>query len=165
MFFGILRPQNKEELFNLRHVQARNIIECIFGVIKKCWVILFLPSKFNMGLQARIPAALAALHNFILDRDPTQAHVNMDIYDPSPREHLDPMELLRLQGTTTDTHLTEEETEEGQQLWESITQEMWEQYQQTLFDRGTTIDDDLDITDNEDEMGIVGSDSDDGLVE
>jgi hypothetical protein len=108
-----LRPQNKEEIFNLRHAQARNVIEHIFGVIKKRWVILVLPSKFDMGLQARIPAALAALHNFILDSDPTQAHVNKDVYDPSPGEHLDPEELLQSQGTTADTCLTEEESEEG----------------------------------------------------
>jgi hypothetical protein len=52
IFFEILRPRNKEELFNLRHAQARNVIEHIFGVIKKRWVILVLPSKFDMGLQA-----------------------------------------------------------------------------------------------------------------
>jgi hypothetical protein len=165
MFSTILRPQNKEELFNLRHAQARNVIERIFGVIKKRWVILVLSSKFDMGLQARIPAALAALHNFILDKDPTQAHVNKDIYDPSPGEHLNSRELLQSQGTTADCRLTEEETEEGQQLRDSIAQAMWAQYQQTLSDRGvTTIDDDLNITDDEDmaesedEMGI-GSDN------
>ena len=66
-----------------------------------------------MGLQACIPAALAALHNFILDRDPTPAHVNKDVYDPSPGEHLDPEELSQSQGTTADARLTEEETEEN----------------------------------------------------
>ena len=117
-----------------------------------------------MGLQAWIPAALAALHNFILDKDPTQAHVNKDIYDPAPGEHLNSRKLLQSQGTTVDCRLTEE-TGEGQQLWDSITQAMWEQYQQTLSDRGvTTIDDDLNITndenmaESEDEMGI-GSDN------
>jgi hypothetical protein len=102
-----------------------------------------------MGLQAQIPAALAALHNFILDRDPTQAHINKDVYDPSPGEHLEPMELLQSQGTTADARLTEEETEEGRQLRESIAQAMWEQHQQTLSDRGIMIDNDLNITDNE----------------
>ncbi|KAF7318617.1 DDE Tnp4 domain-containing protein [Mycena chlorophos] len=32
---GRRRPQTREELFNLRHAQARNVIERIFGVIKK----------------------------------------------------------------------------------------------------------------------------------
>ena len=100
-----------------------------------------------MGLQARIPAALVALHNFILDRDNTQAHVNKDVYDPSPGEHLNPEELFQSQGTTADTRLTEEESEEGQQLRDSIAQAMWEQYQEILSDRG--IGEDLDITDDE----------------
>jgi hypothetical protein len=30
----LLSPENKEELINLRHAQARNIIEQIFGVLK-----------------------------------------------------------------------------------------------------------------------------------
>jgi hypothetical protein len=160
----ILRPQNKEELFNLRHSQAWNVIEQMFGVIKKRWVILVLPSKFDMGLQARIPAALAALHNFILDRDPTQTHVNRDVYDPSPGEHLNPEELLQSQGTTADTRLTEEESEEGRQIRDSIAQAMWEQYQETLSDRDIGVDEDLVITEdeamgeNEDEMDI-GSDN------
>ena len=54
------------------------------------------------------------------------------MYDPSPGEHLETEELLQSQGTTADTHLAEEESEEGQQLWDSIAQAMWEQYQQTL---------------------------------
>jgi hypothetical protein len=117
-----------------------------------------------MGLQAQIPAALAALHNFILDRDNTQAHVNKDVYDPSPGEHLNPEELFQSQGTTADARLTEEQSEGGQQLWDSIAQAMWEQYQETLSDGG--IGEDLDITDdeamgeNEEEIGSnQGSDN------
>jgi hypothetical protein len=37
---GFVRPVNKEELFNLRHAQARNVIERIFEVLKKRWDIL-----------------------------------------------------------------------------------------------------------------------------
>jgi DDE superfamily endonuclease len=29
------RPQNHQELFNLRHAQLRNVIECIFGILKR----------------------------------------------------------------------------------------------------------------------------------
>jgi hypothetical protein len=143
--------ETKEELFNLHHAQAQNVIECIFGVIKKWWVILVLPSKFDMGLQAQIPAALTALHNFILDNNPTQDHISKDVYDPSPGLHLDPEELWQSQGTSVDSHLTEEETEEGKQLQDSIAAAMWEQYQQTLSDRGATINDDMDMTDDEEE--------------
>ena len=59
------RPQNKEELFDLRHASARNIIERIFSVIKHKYHILLIPPEYNMEIQARIPASLAAVHNFI----------------------------------------------------------------------------------------------------
>lgn len=34
------QPQNKEEMFNMRHSKARNVIERAFGVLKMCWGIL-----------------------------------------------------------------------------------------------------------------------------
>ena len=37
---GNRRPQNKEELFNLRHSSLRNVIERTFGVLKKRFGIL-----------------------------------------------------------------------------------------------------------------------------
>jgi hypothetical protein len=64
------RPQNKEELFNLRHSSARNAIEHIFGVLKRRFRILLLAPEYSLEVQARIPAALASLHNFISIHDP-----------------------------------------------------------------------------------------------
>ena len=51
-------PQNKEELFNLRHAQARNVIERIFGVLKKRFRILLIGPEYDITIQAQIPAAL-----------------------------------------------------------------------------------------------------------
>ena len=59
------RSWNKEELFNLHHASAWNIIKCIFGVIKRKYHILLIPPEYNTEIQARIPASLAAVHNFI----------------------------------------------------------------------------------------------------
>jgi hypothetical protein len=64
-----LTPTNKEELFNLCHSSARNVIECTFGVLKKCFKILTLPPAYGMDIQARILAALCALHNFIKEHE------------------------------------------------------------------------------------------------
>ncbi|KAF9063940.1 hypothetical protein BDP27DRAFT_1173299, partial [Rhodocollybia butyracea] len=109
------------------HAQACNVIERIFGVIKKCWVVLVLPPKYDMDLQARLPASLAALHNFILDHDPHE-HIERDLIDPVPGAHLNPAELLAFQGELSTERQTDAESEEGWQLCEQIAQAMWTDY-------------------------------------
>jgi hypothetical protein len=54
----------------LRHASARNVIEQIFGVLKRRFQILELPPEYDASIQALIPPALAALHNFIRHFDP-----------------------------------------------------------------------------------------------
>jgi hypothetical protein len=68
----VYRPKNKEELFNLRHASARNVIERIFGVLKHRFRILLLAPEYSLQVQARIPAALCAIHNFISIHDPAE---------------------------------------------------------------------------------------------
>ncbi|KZP25609.1 hypothetical protein FIBSPDRAFT_782881, partial [Athelia psychrophila] len=63
------RPRNREELFNLRHASARNVIERIFGVLKRRYHILQLAPEYALEIQVRLPCALAALHNFIREND------------------------------------------------------------------------------------------------
>jgi len=53
--FGI--PQDYKELYNLRHSQARNIIERIFGVAKKHFVILRETNEYYMLTQAKVVSA------------------------------------------------------------------------------------------------------------
>lgn len=65
-------PINKEELFNLRHAQARNVIERIFGVLKRRFRILLIGPEYDVKIQAQIPAALCSIHNFIRIHDPQQ---------------------------------------------------------------------------------------------
>jgi hypothetical protein len=47
------RPQTKEELFNLRHAQLRNVIERILGVVKERFRILSTPMEFDFKTQTR----------------------------------------------------------------------------------------------------------------
>jgi hypothetical protein len=68
----VYRPKTKEELFNLRHSSARNVIERIFGVLKRRFRILLLAPEYSLQIQARIPAALCAIHNFIRIHDPAE---------------------------------------------------------------------------------------------
>ncbi|KAF8800783.1 hypothetical protein BYT27DRAFT_7010305, partial [Phlegmacium glaucopus] len=60
------RPINKEELFNLCHSSAQNVIERIFGFFKPTPKI----QQYGLEIQAHIPSALAAIHNFIHLHDP-----------------------------------------------------------------------------------------------
>ena len=79
------RPANPQELFNLRHAQARNAVERIFGVIKRRFRILVIPCEFSMVVQARVLPALAAIHNFIRLHDAEEINdFPKDLVDPSP---------------------------------------------------------------------------------
>jgi DDE superfamily endonuclease len=51
-------------LFNLHHASARNVIERIFGVLKRCFCILLIAPEYGLDIQARILSALCAIHNF-----------------------------------------------------------------------------------------------------
>jgi hypothetical protein len=63
------RPANREELYNLRHASACNAVERIFGILKRRFAILTRPPEYDMSIQARIPPALCAVHNFICIHD------------------------------------------------------------------------------------------------
>ena len=58
------RPQNAKELFNLRHASLRNVIERIFGVIKRKYKILNTPPEYSIDTQSDLILGIAALHNF-----------------------------------------------------------------------------------------------------
>ena len=63
-----LRPKTKEELFNLRHVQLRNVVQKIFGVLNQRFHILHTAPRFDFRVQAQLVPALCALHNFVRSR-------------------------------------------------------------------------------------------------
>ena len=63
-----LRSQTKEEIFNLRHSQLRNIIERIFGVMRRRFLILNSAPEYNLTIQVQLILVVCALHNFIRHR-------------------------------------------------------------------------------------------------
>ncbi|KAL0313339.1 UNVERIFIED_CONTAM: hypothetical protein Sradi_5733200 [Sesamum radiatum] len=69
-------PQNKEELFNLRHSTARNVIERTFGLLKTRWGILRSPSYYTPRTHNRIIMACCLLYNFLLMEMPDDPIVN-----------------------------------------------------------------------------------------
>jgi hypothetical protein len=62
---GGLKPENAKELFNLRHSSLRNVIERIFGVLKRQWQILGgRGCEYSIGTQSDLFCALIGLYNF-----------------------------------------------------------------------------------------------------
>ncbi|KAK4727367.1 hypothetical protein R3W88_032284 [Solanum pinnatisectum] len=58
-------PQCREELFNMKHARARNVIERTFGLLKGRWGILRSPSWYSVKIHNRIISACCLIHNFI----------------------------------------------------------------------------------------------------
>jgi hypothetical protein len=59
------KPENAKELFNLRHSSLRNVIERIFGVLKRQWKILGGKGcEYSIDTQVDLFCALIGLYNF-----------------------------------------------------------------------------------------------------
>jgi hypothetical protein len=119
----LFSPVNAEELFNLRHAMARNVIERIFGVLKRRFRILVCPPEVDMVWQARLPAALAAIHNFIRDHDPLDIEADDGLFDPDPGAHT---------GELADGLPRAAERERANNRRDDIARQMWAQYQAYL---------------------------------
>nr|XP_009801920.1 PREDICTED: uncharacterized protein LOC104247567 isoform X2 [Nicotiana sylvestris] len=88
-------PRCKEELFNMRHARARNVIERTFGLLKGRWGILRSSSWYSVKVHNRIISACCLIHNFIrreMEVDPLDIdmeeqmeyqHENIDIVESS----------------------------------------------------------------------------------
>jgi hypothetical protein len=107
------------------------VIEQIFGVLKKRWGVLCHPLKYDMRVQARVPAALMAIHNLILKFDPREDEDEPDdeddVYDPTPRLDPDDNDELALSMV-----VPPEEQIEAEKRRDGIANAMWEQYLEYL---------------------------------
>jgi hypothetical protein len=115
------RPSDYKELFNLRHAQARNVIEHIFGVVKRRFQIMAVGPEYSLHIQALLVSALCVLHNFIRIHDPDDFD-NMDLDGQLERRvsRRNPEDF----GHTI-THL--ERVRAGQKR-DAIAHTMWNQY-------------------------------------
>ncbi|POW03688.1 hypothetical protein PSHT_11571 [Puccinia striiformis] len=68
---GGKKPQTYKELFNLQHASAQNIIEQIFGVIKRCFEVINSGCYYDISIQVKVIIVMAFIHNFICVTDPT----------------------------------------------------------------------------------------------
>src|SRR5437773_5181133 len=58
-------PENRQELFNLRHSSLRNAIERIFGVLKNRFKLLTRQLEHPFSIQVQLVNAICCLHNII----------------------------------------------------------------------------------------------------
>jgi hypothetical protein len=115
------RPKTSQEIYNLRHAQARNVIERIFGVLKRRFVILVHPPEYSMSTQARIPPALCAIHNFIRIHDPMEINefADEDVVDLDPGEP---------RGDLAEGPADRAERQQATEDRDDIAAAMWEDY-------------------------------------
>jgi hypothetical protein len=118
------------------------VIERIFGVIKRRFRILLIAPEYSLAVQARIPAALCTLHNFIRHHDPEEGALPK-LSDAGHHN--------AYQDATADQGEVEGEVEEGggNARRDEIAQAMWDDYQRILAERLANGDD----GDDEDEEG------------
>jgi len=134
----VKRPSNKEELFNLRHASARNVIERIFGVIKRCFRILLIAPEYGLDIQAQIPTALCAIHNFIRIHDNEEGDLPGENHNYDASNEDPPI--------ATVTGAGEEEGVDVRR--DHIAQAMWDDYQLVCMERGIGVDN-TDLSDDE----------------
>jgi hypothetical protein len=132
-----LRPANPQELFNLRHAQMRNVIERIFGTLKKRFQILSTQMEYRIEDQVKLVYALTALHNFIRQR----MHGKEDVfYEQADRERerilREEMESESGQDDREEARLGRAELDVNKRWRDGIADAMWEQYQSVIGRRG-----------------------------
>ncbi|XP_061368921.1 protein ALP1-like [Gastrolobium bilobum] len=64
------QPTTPQEFFNMKHSQARNVIERCFGLLKGRWAIVRSKSFYPVKTQCRIITACCLLHNHIRNEMP-----------------------------------------------------------------------------------------------
>jgi len=138
----LFRPQNHEELFNLRHASARNAVERIFGIFKRQFSIFKTAPEYPIDMQAMFIPALAAIHNFVGIHDQDQMNSLSGNQMPNSRSRSSQAESSVAGAGTEPRIITEEElgfnitAEEKQRAndrRDRIAEEMWVDYQAELW--------------------------------
>jgi hypothetical protein len=117
---GDLKPRTKEELFNLRHASLRNVIERLFGVVKKRFPILCKMPSFPYSFQIKLVKCCFLLHNFI-----TMGEQNIsEEFNVTEQEAAEATDV-----TYDDRTIANMRASSQLNAWrDSIAQAMWESY-------------------------------------
>ena len=55
----------KEKIFNQCHARLRNVIECVFGIVKACFPLLKRMAPYSFTTQTKNVMACFSIHNFL----------------------------------------------------------------------------------------------------
>ena len=131
------KPQNKEELFNLRHASARNVVERIYGVCQKRFPILTSMHAYPIETQAKLVKCAFLMHNFIRRETIYEDYfyAEYDAEHEEQEQEQDPDEEEE-QGPVYSERVSADA--EALSAWrDGIAQEMWDSYSVECLTRGT----------------------------
>ncbi|KNE93296.1 hypothetical protein PSTG_13336 [Puccinia striiformis f. sp. tritici PST-78] len=117
-----------QELFDLRHNSACNVIEQIFGVIKSRFEVINTGCYYNISIQLKVIIVMAFIHNFIQVTDPTdtlssdEISTSLDDCQPATVEYIQ----LYHQG------ITRRESTKATKMRDEIAKRMWLDYQNLI---------------------------------
>lgn len=126
MLIASRRPQNACELFNLRHSGARNVIERIFGVVKRRFRLMVAAPEYSLEVQGKIIRAICVLHNFICVHNPDE---DLGVTDAELSRRTPRRSVADFRGS-----VSAEERTNANARRDEIAQRMWEQYQEYIAD-------------------------------
>ncbi|XP_020258341.1 uncharacterized protein LOC109834728 [Asparagus officinalis] len=123
-------PQNRRELFNLRHSSLRSKIEATFGILKNSFKILTAKPHYPFPTQVDIVLACTVLHNYIATVDPEDELLNEtnDIEEEDAAEEI--TEETNVVDFTQPQTVREQNTskDEWRSLRDQIAMDMWIDY-------------------------------------
>lgn len=120
------KPETPQKLFNLRHAQARNAVERIFGIFKKRFAFMATGSKHKIKDQIKLILVCVCLHNFICANN--KEHDYPDIQEAfSTTSSTTPSNRTQSQEYTLADNA--EDRISIVELRNRIAQKMWDDYQ------------------------------------
>jgi hypothetical protein len=122
------RPQTKEELFNLRHSSLRNVVERIFGVVKKRFPVLSLMPPYSIPMMRDIIICCFVLHNVV-----RKYQQYRDVFDDTAENESDEDNEMNHQAYEERVDIADSAA--GKVLRDQIANDLWQDYQQCLRNR------------------------------
>ena len=131
-----LRPQNKEEMYNLQHAKLRNVIERTIGILKRRFKELRVASECDLENHIKNIYACVTLHNFIkLHRGDNDDELLDDSDDEDDGADMPEVKAANDLAVASDTARYQAANAKR----EAIAQEIWTEYRKQRAARGDPI--------------------------